>query len=550
MEDVNAGDVAYQEYPRDKTRPLNILHLPLDILYIIFAHLNEERLYIKYCVAREDTGIKTIQNARLVCGLFNRLASPLLCPVLMVELNQTSLNLVDEISRSPLIASGVRTIHVGLLYRPKGVAESLQFFKNWRGGDIDALLIQCGNRAFESRGDLYDEEKVTLYTKAVADFGAIISAWDKYSVSPADGAPIDAESLRHQEILLQGYEEYLQKQEEQYRLITDGSFVNTLASAMARMGHCAYVHFHDRITFNDSYTPPKDPALISTDPSELLRFLAAPVDWREIEEMDDSTDRSPARILSELPIAIHKAGAAISAITLHCFPTTNNYPMICPDPRGPNKFSWPDLRAACQHLAEFDLQWEDQPLRYRHLLYKEQVPIDNYLYAMLSGQAMEIVNMSFENFVVNDGDKNEIKGLYHIGTVLAAINWPRIKDLRLSYVSFHQGEVEAFFRGLDGAAMEFVSIHDVELLSGSWAGALDILRGKVAERCLDGKCEVMFDEFAGGEFGKRGSQKWKRCAWGEESGGDEDGETSIFDLTDSYVSGVGSDNPLSGLMVL
>ncbi|KFY70256.1 hypothetical protein V499_09318, partial [Pseudogymnoascus sp. VKM F-103] len=455
MEDANAGDVAYKEYPRDKTPPLNILHLPLDILYIIFAHLNEERLYIKYCVAREDTDIKTIQNARLVCSLFNRLASPLLCPVVTVELNQTSLNLVDEISRSPLIASGVRIIHVGLLYRPKGVAESLQFFKNWRGGDIDALLIQCGNRAFESRGDLYDEDKVTLYTKAVADCGAIISAWDKYSVSPADGAPIDAESLGYQEILLQGYEEYLQKQEEQYRLITDGSFVNTLASAMARMGHCAYVHFHDRITFNDSYTPPKDPALISTDPSELLRFLAAPVDWREIEEMDNSTALAPARILSELPIAIHKAGAAVSAITLHCFPTTNNYPMICPDPRGPNKFSWPDLRAACQHLAEFDLQWEDQPLRYRHLLYKEQVPIDNYLYAMLSGQAMEIVNMSFENFVVNDGDKNEIKGLYHIGTVLAAINWPRIKELRLSYVSFHQGEVEAFFRGLGGAAMEF-----------------------------------------------------------------------------------------------
>jgi hypothetical protein len=84
---VTVVDMAYQEYPRDKTRPLNILHLPMDILYIIFGHLNDEEYHTQFC---QDRDIKTIQNARLVCGLFNRLASPLLCPVLTVQLNQTS----------------------------------------------------------------------------------------------------------------------------------------------------------------------------------------------------------------------------------------------------------------------------------------------------------------------------------------------------------------------------------------------------------------------------------------------------------------------------
>ncbi|OBT77349.1 hypothetical protein VF21_03453 [Pseudogymnoascus sp. 05NY08] len=504
---------------------------------------------------------KNIQNARLVCRLFNQLASPHLCPELKVQLDQTSLSFVDEVSRNPLVAAGVRTIHVILLYRPGEAAENLQRFKNWRDEDIGQRWRGSEYLAADFYHDPHVDKDGTVherppreYTKAVykkglADFQAIISAWDKYFSSP-DGVPIDAESLRYQEILRQGYEEYLQKHEEQFRLITDGSFVNTLASAMCP----------DETLYED-----KERFLLTTDPEELPRLLVAPVRWRDIEKIRGGADLTPAKLLSELPIAIHKAGATISTITLHCFPTSNNYSMICPDLHDPSNPSWPDLRAACQHLTKFELRPNNQPMSFRHLLPEEQAHIDEYLCAMLSGQDIEIASLWFGDFVVNDDESDEVKGYYHIGAVLATISWPRIKELRLWDVSLHQGELEAFFRGLGGDRIEFASIRNVELLSGSWVGALDILRKKVVSRCLDGKCEIDLDSLSGGEFGKRGTHKPKHRSWFVESdkesdgeGPDEeksdeeesDGEPSIFDQADSYVSGVGLQNPLNGLIML
>ncbi|OBT81924.1 hypothetical protein VE02_09683 [Pseudogymnoascus sp. 03VT05] len=589
MEDANMeGDMANQEYPHDETRPLNILHLPMDILDIIFDQIDNSTWIGLYFEPR-----KNIQNARLVCRLFNQLASPHLCPELKVQLDQTSLSLVDEISRNPLIAAGVRTIHVVLLYHPGEVAENLQRFKNWRDEDIGRRWRGSEYLAADFYHDPYVDGDGTVherprreYTKAVykkglADFQAIISAWDK-CFSSSDGVPIDAESLRYQEILRQGYEEYRQKHEEQFRLITGESFVNTLASAMARMRHCPYLRFYDKMEYvYDDYHynyrnyNDKDRFLLTTDPEELPRLLVAPVRWRDIEGIRGGADLTPAKLLSELPIAIHKAGATISTITLHCFPTSNNYSMICPDLHDPSNPSWPDLRAACQHLTKFELRPNNQPMSFRHLLPEEQVHIDEYLCAMLSGQDIEIASLWFGDFVVMDDESDEVKGYYHIGAVLSTISWPRIKELRLCDVSFHQGELEAFFRGLGGGRIESVSIWNVELLSGSWVGALDILRKKLASRCLDGKCETDLNSLSGGEFGKRGTQKRKHRSWfvesdkesdGEESDGEESGEEgsneedsdeedsdeepSIFDQVDSYVSGVALQNPLSGLIML
>jgi hypothetical protein len=556
-EDANVGDMAKQEYPRDETRPMDILHLPMDILYSIFDHFHDDT-NIPFRIHRKDIEINTIQNARLVCSLFNRLASPLLCPVLTVQLDQTSLDLVDEISRNPLIASGVRGIDVVLHYRPKELAEDLLRFKSQREKDLYKLRDFCHYKAetWWLGGHDKDDETVCkqplkVYEKAMGDYRAIIAAWVDCFGPPPDEIAIDADTLRYQEILQQGHEEYRQKHEEQLRLITDGTFVDTLASAIFRMGHCTFLHFEDEIGFR-SYLDPYsyEPTLVSTNPEELPRLMATPVDWRTIEELQGGADLAPAKLLSELPIAIHKAGATMSVIEAYCFPTTNNYAMIRPDRLDPNNPAWADLRAASQHLLKFELHGSHTPLRYRHLLAEEQAPIDEYLCAMLSGQRIEDVNLNFHTFSLHDGGRSsDLEGSYRIGAVLATANWPRIKRLWIRYVSLHQNELEAFCRGLGGGRMDSLNLNGVELLSGSWAGALDLLRERVASRCRDGKCNVKFGELTGGEFGRK--KKKKKKDWGsfmesEEEEEEDEEEPLIVVLAQKYVSGVGMENPLRG----
>lgn len=59
---------------------------------------------------------KTIQNACLVCRLFNDLTSPLLCPVLWVNLGQTSLYRRLQLSHTSRVASRVRATRLLSIY--------------------------------------------------------------------------------------------------------------------------------------------------------------------------------------------------------------------------------------------------------------------------------------------------------------------------------------------------------------------------------------------------------------------------------------------------
>lgn len=526
MENPNAGDMADHEYPRDKTRPMHILHLPTDILLSIFDHLHYTEDY--QCHIRDDDEFKTIQSARLVCSLFNRLLSPFLCSHLTVQLDQASLECADMISRAPLIAAGVRTVYVVLHYCPKELAEDLSRYKLLRENNLDYLRNSCAgdpnNRRRDGAGD-------RIFQKSIDDYSAITSAWTEYIRQP-DVASTDEDTLRYQEILRQGYEEFRQKHEEQSRLIMDGSFVETLASAISRMGQFTSLYLVDEVDL--CYYVRRlagDPTRMSTHPNELPLLMAVPLDWATIEDLEGGAELPPAKILSELPIAIHKAGATIPELLIRCFPTANNYPMIRPG-YGLNNPAWlVDLRAASQHLTEFFLSPTPDPMHDRHVRPEEFPLIRQYFCAVLSGQAIEHVFLEFSRLSGYDGSK------YYIGAVLATVNWPCLATFVMSGVSLDQGTLENFFRKLDGARMQRLHLYDVELLEGSWAGALDILREKVASRFLDGECDVEFQRLGGGGFESGVSSKL--ISWTEDTY-----EEKLIAQAQSYVSGVILQNPL------
>jgi hypothetical protein len=248
-----------------KVRPINVLDLPTDILHNIFDHFRDPQTTVqgkvkltqnwKYRGRRDDSidRRQTIQSARLVCQLFNQLASPLLCPILQVQLDQASLDLANDISRNPLIAAGVRGIQVVLDYRPEELATDLSRFKDQRKKDLSGLYNRCSYYAETWFLGGYDENDDTIcplplreYNEAMDYYHSLCSAWDR-CVRPADGNANDVDSLEHQQVLRQCHEEYRQKHEEQHQLITDGSFVSLLAASISQMAHCSSLHFVDSI---------------------------------------------------------------------------------------------------------------------------------------------------------------------------------------------------------------------------------------------------------------------------------------------------------------
>lgn len=280
--------------------PPHILNPPGDILYEIFIHFQCDKIHrgvFDGTIYDDETKRQTVKNARLVCHLFNQLASPLLCPNLRVRLDHVSLDFVAKVSESPLIAEGVYNIEIVVDYRPRELATDLLRFGKHR---VRRIRERCRYVMCEIEVNGEDDETTSDYPykdyqQTMEYCEKLHSAWHKYVRAAGKGA-MDAISLEFLDFFLQGHQEYIQKHEEQFQLITDGSFVDSLASAMSRMAHCASLHFVDNV---DCYSMPDSvsPLAFRDDARELSRLMTAPLSWVEINFLKGGAEILPAKLL-------------------------------------------------------------------------------------------------------------------------------------------------------------------------------------------------------------------------------------------------------------
>lgn len=127
---------------KGKIRAQKLSDLPLDILQHIFDFLGyreypisklwSHQHWMKYSFYFDQYRRQCVRNARLTCRLFNILASPLLFPFLRVTMDKESLEILDEISKRPYLASGVYGVEVQLRNK---YPESITFLTD--GSDVD-----------------------------------------------------------------------------------------------------------------------------------------------------------------------------------------------------------------------------------------------------------------------------------------------------------------------------------------------------------------------------------------------------------------------------
>jgi hypothetical protein len=512
------------ELSRAKMRPITILDLPADILRQIFDYFQDPKIAKGQVdwgwgwprgtdaeIARR-TACETIRRIRQVCKLFNDLASPLLCPILRVDLDQQSLDKAVQLSKCPRIAKGVRAIQVGLQYRPQELVSSCRRFKDYRKKQLEEMAHSCSYHAetwwlggYESDDETVCELPLWVYREADSNYREIRNSWDSYFNSDESGGGTEPEVDEYQEILLRGHDEYRKKHEEQLQLITTGSFVTTLASCISQMPNVVSLGFTDQVE------PPYDdnnPTVVLRDKSLLPGLMSAALEWQKIEDFGN-VKLTPARILFELPIAIHKAGTTLRDLYIGPFPCRGSFSLICPDtvsnPTDPA--AWSDLRSAWCSLrrVSFGDSLNCRFIRHEHLPPVEKYYVDQYLGAILCSRDMEDAILSFNAFGLNDG-RITTEGWYDLGPVLAAVKWPRIRRLRILNVSARQDELERLCLGL-GYSIQYLQLASIHLLSGSWAKILDTLEDKLGPAFRDQKATLHLSHWRGGEFGEKEVKK-------------------------------------------
>ncbi|SPO04392.1 uncharacterized protein DNG_07077 [Cephalotrichum gorgonifer] len=297
--------------------PLKVTDLPTDILREIFDYFKDARMARPgrvdwtWSKSYDDLTKKrqAVLSSRLVCRRLRDMASPLLLPTVRVKLERESLSRFEEISRIPEVAASVRGIEIVLSCRSGELATDLGRFITHR------------------------KEDIRIVRDVEPHFAEIEQAWDDYLKDPT----VDTVGNKYQTLLRESFSEYKRRHDEQMELVESGTFVDTIASAVSRMPLFGSLLFDDADIYAGHLTPDEREA-----PSLSLALTAAK-SWTALEAM--SVELTAARVLSDLPIAIHKAGVSLRELCVFCFPTTEHI-------GAPLTQDIDLLRAAYQYLEE------------------------------------------------------------------------------------------------------------------------------------------------------------------------------------------------------
>ncbi|KAK4034729.1 hypothetical protein C8A01DRAFT_18517 [Parachaetomium inaequale] len=223
---------------RPYLRSLSILDLPDELLLDIFELVEGFDLgspFLDYAGA----GRRDIKNTRLVCRRFCDMSSQLLVRLVRVGFNEPSLARLDEISRHPTIAKGVRVVRVVL------------HFHSFTHTDIEWLIAHHADD-IEEQVDMFDRAKLWDYSipkQTVSELSAnlrnVASELTRLvSADPGHGGYCEGdEGLRAR--LEETHDQYLALLEKQESLITSGEFARLVGSAIARMPGARKLDFDD-----------------------------------------------------------------------------------------------------------------------------------------------------------------------------------------------------------------------------------------------------------------------------------------------------------------
>ncbi|KAG8169731.1 hypothetical protein KVR01_000476 [Diaporthe batatas] len=216
-------------------KPMNVSDLPLEILDKIMFHLSkraEKRNGGAMKVGVTFTPSADIKNVRLSCHILSAAASRYLIDGLKVQVSQSSLSHLEEISEHPLIRHSVQGVELCLAQHDSifdnGIQGLIQFVKS------NKMLLDIADY-----GNSHEMTRKARYISACwNEFQMVLeSAADTLlgSFDEEIGAIQDiAGCIHHTGTLLEGFRQYRSRLHEQTSL-HQGGFVARVSAAMAKL---------------------------------------------------------------------------------------------------------------------------------------------------------------------------------------------------------------------------------------------------------------------------------------------------------------------------
>lgn len=453
---------------RGKIRSLNILDLPDKTLINIFEYVQGGWPEYSYGCHFSNHGpqndINSVKSLRLTCHRFCRMSGHLLLYFLDVQMNAASLAHLDQVSRHPTISKGIRALRIRTEYYSAAIAKSLGLFFSLASENLDRQL-QEAEMSFEMFGTCGLNDNEVQVKLALEEGRRVTESWIELAGHFENGTLPPEHAIDNPEhesgvvAIRRAHAKYSELYYEQEMVLRNGTFTQTIADAMARMPTAVRLCVMDReLARDDELSQFID--LIDDSDAYLQQQIVRPCLWNVSRDL---AENAPTDLLFLLPLAISAAGVSLTAMEV-------SVTSLLDFPYDITGEKMRDLEIACQHLKSFVFRigtqdWSDGASYADH----DITSICNFLSACTAtSKRIERLELKFET-----------GSMASQGFFLADRPWPVLGMSQFALVSIHLDELRAFLGSIGPYREPRLDFDGVRLLSGTWAEALDIIRGTV-----------------------------------------------------------------------
>lgn len=465
-------------YSRPHLRPLHLFDLPDEILIHICEYVQgREEHYLRF-IPEINISVQEVKNMRLTCRRFCNASSHLLISCIYLDFDEASLHYLKEVSSHPVISKGVQYVRINLLYYDSVLEEDIDTF-----GDYHARRLlettECIEDISNHHADFFSGTPKEVVDAAIRKGWNIGKAWLD-AVGDFSDEEISDEDMGYRRSLLRAYRKYRRLYSKQEGLLLNRRFSRAVATAMSKMHNATRLDI-----FNSEYAlRPKrrrrpDFITMVNDEESLISSTLFPITWEKGRRFE--LGEPPFDLLFEFPQAIKEAGIFLTALDIRVPPS--DFCLLSSSPE-----DLEDITAATQKLKSFSY---DPRVPYCSSLWAtdesdEVEALGEFLCAHLSSPYLRDIQLSCD-FLRAD----KVSLWFSLGSVLTSHRWPELESISLTGLAFHLSELEDFITRLDHPII--IWLKRVHLMSGTWARALDVLRGKVG-------AYPTLEDLSGGEF--------------------------------------------------
>lgn len=351
----------------------------------------------------------------------------------------------------------MQTIRVYTRFYDYCLAEDIQHFVSYNAEKLRDQGFQYLIQMARSKSDVFKKPKEEAL-EAVRRMKAVRKSWEGYAWQEEPESEEDRGCL---ELLVRAHNEYQRKLEDQEKLLREGTFLDTITAAVARMPTVTRLEIQDRNPMLRKRTPYLFEQTV--DDEAVIKATLIPTEWEDARLHDLA--QPPVELICQLPLAFHKAGALLTGLEVDVTP-----PEDC-TMLGPNEEDRKSIKALVKTLKEFDFRMLSrkgtsfQSRRERG----EIVSLGEFLTAVLDTDSIETMRLDF-NFLRDESSPPS----FSLYSIIDLRQWPHLEDVRLESLALHLKELERFVDRF-GSSLRCLTLHKIYLLSGMWAEGLDML---------------------------------------------------------------------------